>query len=59
MSKARRYRLQAVEYAQQSLLVAAHQRPMLNLLAQSWLQLADQEEARAKLGEARSFEPRA
>ena len=58
MSKATRYRRQAVEYDQQSLLAPAHQRPLFNLLARSWLELADREDERARLGEVRSFEPR-
>jgi hypothetical protein len=58
VSRARRYRRQAVEYDQQALLVPAHQRPLFNLLARSWLELADREDERARLGEARSFEPR-
>ena len=51
------YRRQAVEYAQQSLLAAAHHRPAFQLLAQTWLQLAEREDERARLGEPRSFAP--
>ena len=58
MSRATRYRRQAVDFDQQSLLAPAHQRPMFNLLVRSWLELADREDERARLGEARSFEPR-
>jgi hypothetical protein len=57
MSRARQYRRQAVEYAQQSLLVAAHHRPAFNLLAKTWLQLAAREDERARLAEPRSFAP--
>jgi len=51
------YRRQAVEYAQQSLVAAAHHRPAFQLLAQTWLQLAEREDERARLGEPRSFAP--
>lgn len=51
------YRRQAVEYAQQSLVAAAHHRPAYQLLVQTWLQLAEREDERARLGEPRSFAP--
>ena len=54
-NKAQQYRRQAVDYSQQSLLVAEAQRPMLRLLAETWLQLAEREDERARLGEPRSF----
>lgn len=57
MSRARQYRRQAADYAQQSLLAAAHQRPMLRLLSQTWLELAAREDERARLDEPRSFAP--
>ena len=51
------YRRQAVEYAQQSLLAAAHHRPAFQLQPCLGQQLAEREDERARLGEPRSFAP--
>jgi hypothetical protein len=57
MSRARKYRLQAADYAKQAVHAPAAQRPMFRLLVDSWLELAEREERAARLGEARSFAP--
>ena len=55
MSRSRKYRLQGLNYAQQALTAPEHVRPVFNLMARSWFELAEQEETRARLGEPRSF----
>ena len=55
MSRARRYRLQGYDYAQQALTAPAHVQPVFNLMARSWFELAEREDARARLDEPRSF----
>lgn len=56
MSRVQQLRRQAVDYDQQSLLAPSHQRPILRLLASAWLEAAEREQERARLGESRSFE---
>lgn len=55
MSRSRKYRLQGLDYARQALSAPEHVRPVFNLMARSWFELAEQEEQRARLGEPRSF----
>jgi hypothetical protein len=57
VSKARHYRRQAAEYSKQALMAPAQQRHLFTLLTRSWLELAEREDVRERLGEARSFEP--
>jgi hypothetical protein len=55
MSRARRYRLQGYDYAKQAVTAPAHVQPIFNLMARSWFELAEREDALARLGEPRSF----
>lgn len=56
MDRARRYRLQGLDYAQQALIAPVQARPVLNLMAHSWFELADRQEALARIEEPRSFD---